>query len=382
MEKFTVIVLHYNQPQYIENALKSVLEQDYENIELILADDGSDTFDQKAAESFLNRERKDNLGRFEIVSGAENAGTVRSLNRALEKATGDYILFFAADDALYSTDTLSRLAIGMKEMLPEEGVLTAQSLMYDEHLTELLDKHVDERLAVKLNVQPVKNQFEALTRGCIYAAGATAWKRSLLEEMGRFDEYYTYIEDWPFFLRLAREGHRIRFTSFPALKHRGGGISHHQDNKNRPRHVLKYFDEVLAIHEREIFPYINRLPDSRVIDLLHTYYKMRKDLFEMAGNTDRISAATLIRRNFRVHLKLVLFDWMNEGADILKITAVPLLIALAGFSILLSVSDSLILLIFWGFLAGGLGILWIATLLLRVFYHAYRRFIKKGRLTD
>lgn len=382
MEKFTVIILHYNQPQYLENSLRSVLEQDYGNIEVILADDGSVDFNTASIEEFIRREGRENLSRYEIISGAENLGTVKSLNRAMKKAAGEFVLFFAADDALYAPDTLSRFAMGLRELPSEEGVLAAQSLMYDEHLEELMDKHVDERLAVKLNIQPVQDQFEALTRGCIYAAGATAWKRTLLLGMGLFDEHYTYIEDWPFFLRLTRAGHRIRFSAFPALKHRGGGISHHQDNKNRPRHVLKYFDEVLAIHEREIFPFMNKLSDHRSIDLLHTYYKMRRDLFEMAGFTERMPVFRLIFRNLRVHLKLGLFDWINQGAGLLKATALPFLIAAAGFSILLSVSDSLFLLIPWGLLAGGLGVFWACTILLWTAYHAYRRFIKKGRLAD
>ena len=47
MEKFTVIITHYNQMQYIEEALKSVLKQSYKNIELIVADDCSIQFNKK-----------------------------------------------------------------------------------------------------------------------------------------------------------------------------------------------------------------------------------------------------------------------------------------------------------------------------------------------
>ena len=47
MEKFTVIITHYNQMQYIEEALKSVLKQSYKNIELIVADDCSMQFNKK-----------------------------------------------------------------------------------------------------------------------------------------------------------------------------------------------------------------------------------------------------------------------------------------------------------------------------------------------
>ena len=42
MEKFSIILLYYNQKNYINEALDSILSQDYQNIELIICDDGSD----------------------------------------------------------------------------------------------------------------------------------------------------------------------------------------------------------------------------------------------------------------------------------------------------------------------------------------------------
>lgn len=387
MDKFSVVILHYNQPQFIYQALDSVLFQDYGNVELLIADDHSDIFDQEMVEDYIRKNKGENLSSYSIVRGEENTGTVGNINRGLAAATGDYILFFAADDALFGKETLSRFAKELQALPEEEYILSGQCMMYDTRLTEIQSKYVDERVAVRLNSRPAAEQFVGLVGSCLYAMGATAFKRKIFDIQGPFDERYAFIEDWSYFLKSARNGHRITFVSFPALKHRDGGVSHHKGNKNLPYHVVKYHDDILLIMEYEIIPYLKGLNHSRQIDFFLDYYKNRRDLYEMAGSTQRLSIWKIILDNPKVHLKMLIFFWINNMRYIASGAGVAAFLSGAAFSLLYALrecipGESAWITLVWGILTGGSLLLSLSTIALWTAYHAYRRFIKKGRLAD
>lgn len=109
MERFlvSIIIPAYNEEKTIAGCLKSVLCQTYQNIEVILVDDGSSDATQKIAESFtadlrFRYFRKENGG----VSSARNAG--------LERANGEYIQFVDGDDSV-APDMTERLVSLMRE---------------------------------------------------------------------------------------------------------------------------------------------------------------------------------------------------------------------------------------------------------------------------
>ena len=126
MEKFTIIVTHYNQMNYIKTALISVLNQNYKNIELIVADDCSKTFDAKKVEEIIKKYNK-NKFEYKILSGKKNVGTVKNINKALKKATGDFIMLFAGDDKLYDENVISNFIKEFKDK--EKNVITSQCIL-------------------------------------------------------------------------------------------------------------------------------------------------------------------------------------------------------------------------------------------------------------
>lgn len=101
--KFTVAICSYNIEKYIERAIKSVLNQEYENYEIIVVDDCSQDSTVKIIKKYENDKLK-------FFSTEKNSGTAAaSRNIAIEKAKGEYILFLDGDDTLYDNKTLQKI---------------------------------------------------------------------------------------------------------------------------------------------------------------------------------------------------------------------------------------------------------------------------------
>ena len=91
-EKISVIIPIYNAEEYLEKCLNSVLSQTYENLEIILVNDGSSDKSLEIIEKYKNLDKRI------IVINKENGGVSSARNRGIEEATGKYIIFIDADD--------------------------------------------------------------------------------------------------------------------------------------------------------------------------------------------------------------------------------------------------------------------------------------------
>ena len=91
MMKVSVIIPCYNQGQYIEEAVKSVLAQTYQNFEIIIVNDGStDEFTNKLLSDYDKQKTK--------VLHTDNQGLASARNNGIKVAKGKYILPLDADE--------------------------------------------------------------------------------------------------------------------------------------------------------------------------------------------------------------------------------------------------------------------------------------------
>lgn len=300
----SIIILSYNNYQYLYEALESLLNQDYPNIELILSNDASKDFDKKAVTSYLKSKQKTKINNFRIINNRINLGTVKSLNNAIRLAKGEFLLFFAADDALYDNKVVSRFISAFNKLPASAQVVTAQLGMYDIHLKKLIQLFIKKRDIALLKQRNPRMLFGQMSTRCIIAAASTCYRTSLLKKVGYFDERYKLIEDWSSALRLSRLGITFYFEDFIAFKHRDGGISHgniHGEKKLNKKYEL----DLLNIMKHEVLPYIDILQEDQRKDFISAYEdrKWRFQYHFIVNKNSNVQLQKFIKQNWRQMLR-------------------------------------------------------------------------------
>ena len=109
MKKVSIIVPVYNVERYVEKCIRSILDQSYQNIEIIIVDDGSmdDSYNICAD---LQKESPDKIKLFK----KENGGLSSARNFGLSQAQGEYISFIDSDD-IVSQDFIEKLVSLLEE---------------------------------------------------------------------------------------------------------------------------------------------------------------------------------------------------------------------------------------------------------------------------
>lgn len=105
--KVSVIMPVYNDEQFVEESIRSVLEQTHSNLELIIVDDCSN-------DSTIDIIRKKNDPRIKLIVNAKNMGAAYSRNIAIKNASGQYIAFLDGDDKWFKQKLEKQLAFMVK----------------------------------------------------------------------------------------------------------------------------------------------------------------------------------------------------------------------------------------------------------------------------
>ena len=108
-EKISIITPLYNGEEFITHAIHSVINQTYENWELIIIDDFSK---DKSFEIICDYAKKDK--RIQIIKNEKNLGVVETRNKGIREATGRYIAFLDSDDT-WNNNKLEKQITFMKE---------------------------------------------------------------------------------------------------------------------------------------------------------------------------------------------------------------------------------------------------------------------------
>ena len=123
----SVLTAAYNHENYVQDTIKSIIEQTYDNIELIIIDDGSkDSTWQKICE--LKKECENRFVNIHFET-KENEGTCETLNKLLSFARGKYVYMIASDDM--SKPTAIETLVKYLENKPDYALVTGNSEIID-----------------------------------------------------------------------------------------------------------------------------------------------------------------------------------------------------------------------------------------------------------
>src|SRR5829696_4550567 len=104
--KVSVVIPCYNQAHFMGEAIESVLTQSYQDLEVIVVDDGSKDTTAEVGSAYATEDRRVRLIR------QPNKGLAGARNRGLSEACGEYVVFLDSDDRLL----VEALEVGVREL--------------------------------------------------------------------------------------------------------------------------------------------------------------------------------------------------------------------------------------------------------------------------
>jgi glycosyltransferase involved in cell wall biosynthesis len=285
----SVITPAFNRARYIEQTVSSVLEQRSEDLEYIVVDDGSQDGTFELLEKVIDP-------RFRLLRhpGGANKGQAASINVGLREATGRYVVILDSDDYL-AVDKLQWQAAFLDEN-PGFGMVYGQGEAVDENGQFLF------HTLPKDHTEP--SDPNRLLLDCYLALpGGAMFRRSLLEEVGFFEEQFRAAQDHDMALRLMEKA-RVAYRPKVAFYYRKHGES---ISKNALERRWQTGFEILA-RAAARYPYApSTLRKRRAVlnyRLGETYWRSRRRwlaLYHLAksGALDPARAFTVVSSRLR-----------------------------------------------------------------------------------
>ncbi|MCM3155473.1 glycosyltransferase [Priestia megaterium] len=227
MEKVSVVVPFYNCP-YIDQALESLVNQTYKNIEIIVVDDGS-TLHLGKVTPYLN-----NISYIK----KENGGTATALNTGINHATGTYFCWLSSDD-IYDR---KRIEAQLKFMKIKKA-----SFCYSNYCSINEKSRI---ISPPLGINPLgqRELLKTMIKGNIINGCSVMIKMNVFQEVGLFDETLLYTHDYELWLRIIQnfEAHYLNNVLLRYRVHDNMGTKKHYSE------IEKEVTYVRAQHEANI----------------------------------------------------------------------------------------------------------------------------------
>lgn len=184
MSKVSIIVPFYNCP-YVNQALDSLINQTYKNIEIIVVDDGSTKYVEKITPY---------LGKIKYVQKG-NGGTASALNMGIKLASGDYFCWLSSDDVFYLEKIETQLAF-----MKQKNALFSYTNYYSisekgKIIRGPLGIHFSNRFAL----------IKRMSKGNIINGCSVMIDKTVFNEIGVFDETLPYTHDYDLWIRVIRK---------------------------------------------------------------------------------------------------------------------------------------------------------------------------------
>ncbi|MBU7317609.1 glycosyltransferase [Paenibacillus sp. SM 69] len=180
LPKVSVLIPTYNRPQYFEQALASVLQQTYKNIEIIVSDDSTNDDTLKLLEPYLKEH-----SHIHYYKNEKNLGQFENDLKCMELASGEYINFLMDDDLFHPEKIEKMMYYFIHDRNQEISLVTSHRQLIDADGNETPDWSVTKRLFEEDKIiDGIEFGEFALTRNfnCIGEPTTPIFRKKLLAE--------------------------------------------------------------------------------------------------------------------------------------------------------------------------------------------------------
>lgn len=194
----TVVTVTFNAEENLENTIKSIIEQDYSNLEYIIVDGGSTdrTID-------IVKQYEKHISYW--ISEPDN-GIYDAMNKAVGYAKGEYINFMNAGDLFYSNSVVRML---FKKVNLSAGLIYGDTIFYDYSGQEKLVK---------------SKPLDELWKAMVFNHNGLFTKRELLKKFP-FDTYYKIVADSKFLIECYQDNQEFQYINMIVNKYLMDGFS-------------------------------------------------------------------------------------------------------------------------------------------------------------
>lgn len=256
----TVVIPCYNHEQFVQDSIQSVIDQDYENIELIIIDDGSkDSSVEKIKEMVNSCQKRFTRCKFEY---RENKGLCATLNEALQWSDGEYFSPLASDD----------IALSHKTSYLVDKIHNSEYAVVFGNVT-----NIGNIVAVEKKIEQTEHTFDDLFMQInLPFAPAALLKTHELKAIGGYCESVK-LEDWYMWLKLT--------------------------NSSK---ALASFNEVVCLYRRH---------DNNTTNNINYMHFAREQIIEIYSSNNMYEKAK--RKNLMIKARANAFDEILEPIKIL-----------------------------------------------------------------
>ena len=322
-QKVSVIIPVYNVKEYLEEALDSVINQTYKNLEIILVDDGSDDGSEIICKEYSKKD-----SRIKLIC-RKNGGLSAARNTGLDNMTGDYVAFLDSDD-VFLPEAIEK---SVNIMLSND----VDCVIFKFIIYKVLKNHKLKKLYPIKNTVLLNNIYcreEALKMLANREINAAIWnklsKRELWNNL-RFPENHVY-EDRYIIFKLIEKTKNIYILNSPLLfyKTHDGSISTTRTVKNTKDLLDSWsvFENYVETHTPEIFD-SNQLEQTRkkiFIDLVLHYAKVlsmnfaqKEDILRLIKEYIKNREETINIKEYGFEIRCVYYFMSNDSKLISKI---------------------------------------------------------------
>jgi len=268
--KVTIIIPVYNGSVYMREAIDSALDQTYDNIEILVVNDGSN--DEGKSEA-IALSYGDKIRYF----SKPNGGVATALNLAIKEMNGEYFSWLSHDD-VYFPEKVEKQINFLKQIDRKDIVLYSDYVFIDATGREKRRMILP---TAALNERPLYSVLRAAISGC-----SLLIPREAFEKVGVFDPALRTTQDYDLWFRMQVEG-KFRFVHQPEVLIKSR--SHDQQVTHRNSSVVPENDVMWV-------DFYNRMSEEDILSCASNKFLFLQGMADFLGRTPYAGAAEFFRK--------------------------------------------------------------------------------------
>jgi len=232
--KISIIICSYNRAQYIEKAIRSILDQTFTNFEIIVIDDASEDNTENIVRDLTQKDQ-----RIKYFKNENNLGISKSRNKGVSLAQGEYIAMLDSDDYWIDNNKLLK-QVDILEEDKNIGLIGSDVLCVDQNGKELKKHYYKSRDSDIRKKILCKNQF---------AQSSVVFRKKIFNEVGKYNESLDVCEDLDLWLKIGKKNkfQNLNKITTAYMVHQGG-IS-----KQRKLKIATNIDKIIT-ENKQLYP--------------------------------------------------------------------------------------------------------------------------------